>query len=157
MLPTNVRTISLSFWREGFNKYCSIPQNNPEIFFLWRMRWYPDGKYVSGNSMGNGADNKIMSPVIASIAYRQPETGMKEILCENGKNIFVEFVKQIRRKMRPWNSIPSAFLGGIKVWAQFVRFTKDSWNSQILPKFFPAWFLISHLNAEVGIAWQGTF
>ena len=28
-------------------------------------------KYVSGNSIGNGPDNKIMSPVIASIAYRQ--------------------------------------------------------------------------------------
>ena len=144
-------TIILEARREGFNKYfiiwVSIPQNNSEIFSMWGMRWYPDGKYVSGNSKGNGPDNKIMSPVIVSIAYRHPETGMKQILCENGKNTFVEFVKQILRKIKPWNSIPSAFLRGIKVGAQFARFTKGSWNSQILQKFDPGWFLISHLNA----------
>ena len=63
-------------------------------------------------------------------------------------------MKQICRKIKPWNSIQSAFLGVIKVGAQFVTFTKDSWNSQILQKFYQGWFLISHLNAKHGTVWQ---
>ena len=65
---------------------------------MWR---WTDGtlmeKYVSGNSIGNGPDNKIMSPVIASIAYRQ---GRNKYCVKYFKNTF-EFVKQICRKIKP--------------------------------------------------------
>ena len=61
--------------------------NIPDYF------WCGDGilmeKYVSGNSIGNGPDNKIMSPVIASIAYRQ------------GGNIYCVKMAQIHSSL--WN------------------------------------------------------